>query len=256
MKTRMLRPIARAVALLTMIIPGSSSAFPLTNDHDAGQTLILNTSHTYPRSTPDGTGFEDLIIKEAFNRAGLRLKIVQLPSERALVNANEGIDDGNFARVAGIEKLYPNLVMAPEKICEFEFAVFTRDSSIKISDWESLRPYNVGIITGWKILEEKAAPARSLTRVKDTEALFEMLTHDRVDLIICDNLQGRHIIETRRLTGVTVLEPFLATQAMYLYLNLRHAALVPLLEEALRAMKLDGSFQRLTNSSLTRTDTK
>jgi polar amino acid transport system substrate-binding protein len=221
----------------------------LAYDFDPSWTPVLTTAQTYPRSTPDGTGFEDLIIKEAFRRVGLTPKIAHLPSERALVNANEGIDDGNFARIAGLDKLYPNLVIVPENICKFDFVVFTRDPSIRVVDWDDLKLYNVGIITGWKILEERVKQVRSLTRVKDTKALFQMLVSGRVDLIISDNLQGRYLIESQQLAGITALEPFLATENMYLYLNRRHAALAPLLAKALREMKRDGSFQALMNSS-------
>jgi polar amino acid transport system substrate-binding protein len=88
-------------------------------------SLVLNTAHVYPLSSPEGSGFEDKILKEAFRRIGKEIKIIHLPSERALINANEGTDDGNFARVAGLEKTYPNLIRVPERLWMFEFAVFS-----------------------------------------------------------------------------------------------------------------------------------
>ncbi len=163
-------------------------------EKDSDYPLVLNTSHTEPRTRPNERGFEDLIIKEAFRRIQMHVKIVHLPSERALVNAKEKIDDGNFSRISGMEKLYPNLIMVPEKISDFHFAVFTKDPSVQINGWSDLKPYDVGIITGWKILEEKITETRSLAKVKDIEALSQMLIHDRGDLIVCDRLQGEWLI--------------------------------------------------------------
>ncbi len=217
-----------------------------------GQPLVLNTNDTYPRSTPEGKGFHDLIVKEAFRRIGMQVSIVHLPAERALVNANEGIDDGNFVRIAGLEKKYPNLVMVPEKICDFEFAAFTKNPMIKIEDWDSLKPYNVGIINGWKILEANIVGTKSLTKVRSDEALFDLLMHDQADLIVFDRIQGKAMIKKSRLTGVKVLQPLLAKRDMYLYLNVRHAGLVPKVGTVLQEMKRDRTLELIMQSVLSK----
>lgn len=176
--------------------------------------LALNTADEAPLSTVDGTGHNDLIIREAFRRVGHQITIVHLPSERALVNANKGIDDGNFVRIAGLDTLYPNLVRVPESITVFEFAAFTKDPSIRIRDWESLKPHNVGIITGWKILEANIVGTRSLTKVSSPKALFELLASDSVDLVVFDRRQGNVFLRNHGLAGIMPLTPLLARQEM------------------------------------------
>lgn len=212
------------------------------------EILALNTADEAPLSTVNGTGHNDLIIREAFRRIGHQIKILHLPSERALVNANKGIDDGNFVRIAGLEKIYPNLVRVPESITAFEFAAFAKDPSIRIRDWDSLEPYNVGIITGWKILEANIVGTRSLTKVSDPTALFKLLAGDSVDLVVFDRRQGNAFLRNHGLSGIMPLTPLLARQEMYLYLNRSHTALVPKLAEALRKMKRDGTFDRTAGS--------
>jgi len=216
----------------------------------SGSPLVLNTDDEYPLSSPDGTGFEDKILKEAFRRIGKEIKIIHLPSERALVNANAGIDDGNFVRIAGLEKTYPNLIRVPEKIWMFEFAVFSKKGDLKIKDWESLKPFDVGIITGWKILEANVLGTRSLTKVNDSEALFNLLLKDRADLVIFDRLQGQVLLKNKGLSEIKSLKPNLAKQDMFVYLHRRHAELVAPLVKALQTMKQDGTFQRLIDSVL------
>ncbi|MCK7469482.1 MAG: hypothetical protein MZU95_00785 [Desulfomicrobium escambiense] len=100
------------------------------------ETFRLTTGDTYPRSTSDGKGYRDLIIKEMFRRVGHAVKSVHMPAERALVIVDEGIDDGTYTRIAGLEKQYPNLVMVPEKVPDFEFAAFGKKKPIQeFRDW-------------------------------------------------------------------------------------------------------------------------
>ena len=240
-----MRPLCYCLALFILLI-GSRV--------ECGQALLLNTDDIYPRATLQGTGINDQIIGEAFRRSGLRVKIVVVPAERALVNADKGIDDGIFVRIAGIDKIYPNLVMVPEKICEYEFVVFTMNPAIQISDWASLKPYHAGIVTGWKILEANIVGTRSLTKVRDPEALFSLLAHERVDLVVFDRIKGNALIRKRRMTGVKAVDPPLATRDMFLYLNRRHSGLVPALTMALREMKRDGTFEGIVSSVLSQLD--
>lgn len=214
----------------------------------SAQTLSLVTDDVYPRSTPDGRGFEDLILKEAFRRIGLAVRTGPLPSERAVMNVNQGIDDGLYVKVAGVETGYPNLVIVPEPVCDYEFAAFGRDPSLKITGYPSLAPYSIAFIRGWKNPEAAAGGMKSVTRVKDDEALFEMLIHGRVDIIVYEALQGRVWIRNRGLKGIHQLGPPLAVTEMFLYLNARHRDLAPRVAAALRSMKADGTWRRIVDS--------
>ena len=178
------------------------------------------------------------------------MKIVQLPSERALVNADEGIDDGNFARVEGLDKQYPNLIQVPEEITRFEFVAFSRGMKFKTEKWDSLKPYNVGIITGWKILEANITGTKSLTKVADEKMLFSLLKQDRADIVVYDRRQGRVVLKKLKMDYINILEPPLAVKSMYPYLNKKHKDLVPKLTETLRAMKKDGTYQKIVDEVL------
>jgi polar amino acid transport system substrate-binding protein len=47
------------------------------------------------------------------------------------------------------------------------------------------------------------------------------------------------------------LEPPIAVREMYLYLNKKHAALIPRISAALAQMKEDGEYQRIYSQTLT-----
>lgn len=214
------------------------------------EPLVLNSADTAPRSRPDGAGFEDRIVTEAFRRMGVPVRLSQLPSERALQRANQGMDDGNYARIAGLERLYPNLIMVPEPITEFLFTAFTKAPRLALDGWEGLKPHSVALVNGWKIVEANTVGVRARSSVKDEAALFAMLDSGRVEVAVLDLHTGMEMVRLLGLKGVRALAPPLERRPMHVYLHRRHAELVPKLARALRQMKRDGTIERLTRAGL------
>ena len=216
----------------------------------AQTTLVLNTADIPPDSAPDQSGIVDRVVKEAFRRIGVPMRIVHLPSERALINADEGIDDGNYARIKEIGKFYPNLVPVPESVLKFEFVVFTKNLHFKPSGWDSLKPYNIAIVRGWKILEANIAGTKSLMKVRDERLLFDLLHSDRVDAIVYDLSQGVALLRELNYRDIYPLRPPLAVREMYLHLHKKHADVVPRLTHAIRDMKNDGTYNTIIRQVL------
>ncbi|MCP4117824.1 MAG: amino acid ABC transporter substrate-binding protein [Desulfobacteraceae bacterium] len=215
----------------------------------ARQPIIIGSDAAPPLSTTEQTGMLDLLVKEAFSRIGEKVIITPLPSERSLINANRGINDGDLVRINGMDRQYPNLVKVPEKICNFEFVAFSKNRDLKLSDWESLKPFSVGIITGWKILE-KNVQSEILTMVEKPELLFKLIINNRADMVIYNRHEGYGVIKTMNLQGIHVIEPPLKIREMFLYLNKKHLKLIPRLAKALGEMKKDGTFSAIVNKSL------
>jgi len=228
--------------ILVLILTGS-----ITSE---ASTLTFTTPHDEPISTVNSDGFVDRIVSEAVSRTGNRLRIVHLPAERALINANRGIDDGALHRVAGLNKKYPNLIQAKESTSVMEFVAFTNLPGIRIRNWESLKNYTVAIITGWKILEENIPRETELTKVKNPQQLFSLLQNHRIDLVLYGKWQGLVYLKKNNISGVRLLEPALAKQDMYVYFNKKHKNLVPSFDKALRSMKKDGSWDKIYMQTL------
>ena len=211
------------------------------------QRLVLSSVGGQPFSSPDGTGIIDRVLKEAFGRVGIEISIIIVPAERALLNVNDGIEDGNYLRISGMCDKYPELVQVPEKLVVWEFVAFSRKVDVEMKGWENLKPYDVAIITGWKILEENVRDTRSLFKVRDQSILFNLLGRDRVDIVVYSRLGGEAMVRHLGLTGVKALEPPLASREMFLYLNRKHAGLVAPVSEALSRMKEDGAYQNIVS---------
>lgn len=217
----------------------------------AAETLVISTGNGPPFTTPQRDGFFDQLLAEAFRRVGSQAEMrVHESSERALINANLGIDDGVAARIKGLEVQYPNFVRVPEKLFDNDFVAYSLHFEFATPDWQSLAPYHVAYLIGWKIFENNLAGKREATQVKDAAQLFSLLQQERTDVVLYERWQG---LWRARAMGLPVktMEPPLARQEMYCYLNRKHAELVPKVAAALAAMKRDGSYQRIFDATLT-----
>ncbi|MEK6664698.1 MAG: transporter substrate-binding domain-containing protein [Pseudomonadota bacterium] len=236
MKTIIGRAVVATIFALASLVPGMAAAeLPV---------LVLNDTNDAPYTAPDSSGFLDAVAGEAFRRAGVTLRLVKLPAERALVNANLGIGDGDLTRIAGLETQYPNLVRVPEKLVDYTFAAFSKGATIP-ARWETIRTRPVGHIKGWKIYEQQLAGAAHILETEDAGQLFRMLERDRVDVALYERWLGAALVRQQGIQGVRAIEPPLAKREMFIYLHKRHAALVPKLAAALKAIKAEGLYQRL-----------
>ncbi|MEW6513833.1 MAG: transporter substrate-binding domain-containing protein [Pseudomonadota bacterium] len=219
------------VCLLALVMPAFAEM----------PTLSVSTNNT----PMDRKALEQLS-QEAFRRIGVNFKLVSLPSERSLNSANLGEVDGEGLRVAGLSSQYPNLIQVPERFIGISFVAFAKDASIRIDrGWDSLKPYSVAFITGWKMFEANAGGARVVNKVDKPEQLFQMLDSGRIDLALYTRADGVVMARKLGMSAIAPLSPALKDVDMYLYLHKKHEALVPRLTKALQDMKADGSYNRI-----------
>lgn len=196
-----------------------------------------------------GSGVIEEMVRAALRRIGYEVTVVPLPAERALVNANAGIEDGDLFRAPGFEQGYPNLVQVPQPLIDNDFVAFTTRPDIEVRSWADLDRYSVAFITGYKILERNLKDAKNVTTVRDNTLLLGLLANGRADVILNSRWVGLWAARRAGL-AVRVHEPPLVRVPMYLYLHRRHEALVPRLAAALAEVQRDGTYQRLHDSIL------
>lgn len=217
------------------------------------QTLRLVTGALAPLApSAEQPGYIAAIAREAFGRVGISIEVSALPGERALINVNAGLDDGDLLRIPGLEQSYPNLIRIPEKVMDFEFVAFTRDPQIRIEKLADLKPYSVAYVTGWKYYEnmvKDAKDAQEITTVRGLPELFTLLAKGRAEVVLAERWQGQWAAQQAGVEVRMQTPPFLVSD-MYMYLHKNHAALVPKIARALADMKADGSFQRIADETL------
>ncbi len=228
-----------SIMLLALVLTCNTSQ--ATNE----PTLVLSDGRRAPFNTEAADGFLDIVAGEAFRRAGLRLKVVELPSERGLLNANTGVDDGVLGRIAGLEKIYPNLIRVPEKLVDWHFVAFVRQAKLSNASWSALEGHSVGHIRGWKIFEANVPPGTQTTIVDTEEQLFSLLDKGRIDVALYERVMGLALAKKIGTEGFRVVEPSLAEREIFMYLNKKHADKVPAIAAALRGIKAEGLYTRV-----------
>lgn len=229
------------VILVCLIFPGNVLA---------DSTLTLNTADSSPYSRLDDSGFYDVLLTQVFNNLGLAISINHLPSTRSIFNVNIGIDDGEYARVKGVDENYHNLILVEEKLIDFGFTAFSKAVSVEINNWTDLKDYHVAYINGWQIYEKNVTSYKSLMTVKDQKELFDLLINDRVDLILYEKWRGIDYIKEQGLAGIYPSPEPIEKKAMYLYLHKKHENLVQQVEKALQTLKSEGQYGQLIESIL------
>lgn len=215
------------------------------------EPLMLSTGTAAPYAYEDGTGFLNRLIKEAFRRVGVEAGVeIHVASERSLINANNGTDDGLAMRIKGLEKEYPNMIMIPEKVISNEFIAFTRkESKLKSAEPQELAHSQLGYITGWKVYDRQFPNRPDIQQVRDAEQLYNLLLLKRIDVALHEKWQGLLRVKHENLP-VRPIYPVLASNDMYMYLHKKHADLVPKVTEALREMKRDGTYKAIFDATL------
>ncbi len=227
-----------------------SSLLLTPSDTFAKEKMIIGTSYKVLLSNPAQNGMLDLIAKEAFRRIGVEVELPYLPAERSISAANDGLHDGELNRISGMEKVYPNLIRIDESMMDFEFVGLTKNISTHGGNWEDLRPYQIGLIKGWKILETNVGNFPKITYYHNANDLFHGLELDRVDIILYGKLIGYAVMKGLDIDNFKILTPAFATKKMYMYLHKKHLSKISKLAIALKQIKQDGTYKKIKSQSL------
>jgi polar amino acid transport system substrate-binding protein len=244
-----IRPVNRFTITRTLVffaLLAGSAASP------AQQVIRITSVIAPPITTEDATGIYDLLVREIFQRiGGYQLQLENHEVARDIAAVNDGLADGVTVRVGGLTETYPNVLQVPESLDDYEFTGFSKRADIRISDWDSLQPYNVAYPATW-LFYQRHVRAKSALHTRTLDQLFDLLDQNRVDIALFGKLVGLYQVKQRGIADVNVVELPNARIPVYTYFNKQHAALVPQVAAALRAMKQDGSYREIYNSACRR----
>ncbi len=210
----------------------------------AQDTFTISTSYQNLLSNAEGNGMLDRILTEAFRRIGLKVEIVYTPAAQSLPDVNAGIMDGEINRIAGMETQYPNLRRISEPNMTMDFVAFS-SRPIAVSGWESIRELDIGLVKGWKILEDNTKGFPHVVTLPSEIELFTMLHKGRIDIALYDRLTGYTVLKNLGYGNISPLRPPLEQRDMFLYVHRKHEAVMEKIAASLRAMKRDGTYDRI-----------
>ncbi|MEH6347573.1 MAG: transporter substrate-binding domain-containing protein [Bermanella sp.] len=195
-------------------------------------------------NTPDHI-LGGMLLEAIYKKANTPLKLVVIPSARALIQSSRGKVDGELQRIYALADSYPTLLRVPTPFTFFEPAAFTKNKLINIDGWASLQGYKVGMVRGMKFAEIGLKGNTNIHTVTGSHQLFTMLKLGRIDIAISARFNGLYQRSKLKLNSIQLLEPALDRHDLYHYLHMRHQKLVPIIDATIQAMVKNGELQRL-----------
>ena len=215
-------------------------------------SLEIAATTKSPYFTEKNDGFLNLLLAEVGNRLNIKFDILtSMPPERALSKLNQGAIDGDFPRVSGLEKIYPSIIYVPEKIIDFQFVAFSFEQCVSPISFDLMQESKVGLVIGWKIYEERTTNFYDLTTLVKSPQLFNLLSRKRIEYALHEHYIGNKFITDLKLQNkIYECTPPLMIKPMYFYLNKKHRKLVPIISDALKEIKADGTYQLIAEKTL------
>ena len=213
----------------------------------AGAMAVMRIS-TLLEQDP-ATAIAEQVLAEAYRRLGMALEVQKYPGERSLVSANDGLTDGELYRKVGMERDYPNLIIVPVPLQQYEIVIFTSDTTFPVNGWESLRPFTVGFVRGIKIVEANTAGMRT-EAVPTMQQALQKMAMGRTDVVVGNRASGLAAARALKMDDIRVLAPPLASFPVYHYVHRRHEALVPRLTAVMQQMHKEKVMERIQRQVL------
>ncbi len=220
-----------------------------------GQKLVLATIDGAPSLTEG----PERVLREAYRRAGIAIEVRVLPLLRSVDQANRGQIDGEIARFPAYEDSAPEMLRVPTPVIEhFDYVpyVLNKVPAQDLSSTEAMARsgLRIGVRHGVLVVDRTALKDHISDRPPTYPALFLMLLSKRIDVAVAPRgefapWQASLPEPVRRASEQIQALPPVISQSAYHYLHKRHAALVPVIDRQLKAMKKDGSLDRILQST-------
>ncbi len=206
--------------------------------------IEANTTLTF--TNMEGSMYSKLterVLKTAYKRIDINFQVKRYPAKRALVISNSGEVDGELFRIANINKKWKNLVMVPTPIAYLKVVSYSKNKNIKISSWDSLKPYKIGIKRGI-IHSDKGTKGMQRQIVESNTQLFTILKNDRVDVIVLAYFNALKELRNHLYPDIKLLKPALTNHPLHHYLHKKNKSIVAKLDKELQAMEKQGLIEK------------
>ncbi|MDZ3994073.1 substrate-binding periplasmic protein [Pseudomonas sp. Teo4] len=219
-----------------------------------GQDKLRLVADIWPPFTDSGMpggGLATSIVTTAFTRAGYESKVEEVPWARALMGVGEGRYD------VLIDAWYND---SRTQIGHFSQAYLTnrirllqrKGGNIRYQRQSDLYPYSIAVVRDYAYSREFDGDTRlNKVPVRNFSSAVRMLAAGRVQLAVEDEYVARYNLQREPAQvrdEVELVQPPLGENSLHILVSLKrpdHLQIVERFEQAIAAMKADGSYARL-----------
>lgn len=219
-------------------------------------STIVNANENIVFSTGEGATIQDisvLVLIEAYNKIGYDIEVRRLPNARALFTSNSGKVDGEVSRIKGINEKFVNLIQIPIAINFLEGYAFSKNSSLEITNWESLRKYKLVCVRGVKFVEANLSK-RSIEYHEVTlfTQAVKLLQVGRFEASVFPRINGLSAIREAKVAGIKMVGKPLIKTKLYHYLHKKNANIAIKIQTVLEEMEQSGRIAEIRAEYITK----
>jgi len=202
---------------------------------------------TIQRSTATKVDMSEKVLRKAYEKLGITIRVLPLPGKRSLSTSNSGKVDGELRRKIGVSHNFPNLIRIsiPVEFLDVCFLKFNGHKTIKQQD---LSQYTVGIIRGGRTSKKIASSAKSSIEITKVKQLFDMIKYKRIDIAVANCRVLNEAILKTQFNEFTVQSPPIVRTPLFHYLHKKHSALVPKITKVLAKMQDTGEIKNIISN--------
>lgn len=196
---------------------------------------------------PDLTSEVDgLVLRDLYQRIGVKLSVIEMPANRATVEAKEGRVDGEVNRIRAYGEIAPMLIRIDPPIHLLSIsALYRKGSTTKVQTLADLAPYTVGYVRGIKFAEEMAKSGAHGVATDSPDQLVKMLQTGRVDVIVNGTVTTRFELN---MLGISdgIDSTVLLKMPLHHYLHEKNRDMVPTIAALIAKATESGELDKLT----------
>lgn len=213
--------------------------------------LVTTVYPPYHDPSLNNSGFQDEIVKEAFQRAGYQAEINYMVWARVMREGRRGVVDGIVGLWKRSERLKDFAYSMPIGRNEVVFFKLI-GKRINFQNYQDLKPYVIGVVRGYVNPPEiDNADYLSKEIVDNNIQAFKMLLDKRIDIAILDKNVGNYLINLHFPEKANQLEwvsPVSNIEIQYVGFSKRAENYQKKLRDfnrGLEEIKQDGTYQRI-----------
>lgn len=188
-----------------------------------------------------------LVLPKIYDKLDIPINITPLPGKRAEQDVKSGLKDGEIMRIWSYGEGNDSVIRVPTSYYYLLTTAFVRKGSIiDIKQHSDLAKHRLAKVRGVKHTNDIT---RGMPTVMDFNSSLQMLSFvsaKRADIALTNYLDGMLTIYKHKLSDKLVpLEGNLARLELYHYVHVKHAELVPRIDNVIRTMKASGELENL-----------
>ncbi len=190
------------------------------------------------------------ILQKAYQNAGIPMKFKIMPSNRSLILANDGMFDGDAARIDQITEKYSNLRQVPTPLMPIDSYAFGIDPSMEVNQWSDLQDLRIGLKYGLRYMDINTEGMQR-EFFSSFETAFEMLVAHRIDVVICSEVQAQIVIQKYfQGNNIHKLGEAVYQAPLYHFLHQKHTDLIPTIDKYIQELYDSGQHEELLQQAI------